>query len=108
MSKAIHVKEAPKFELPFSHAIKSGDFIYVSGQVGVNPKTLELVGEGIKEQTEQCLKNIEIILKSQNLTLDHIIKVNVFISDSKYSKEFNEKYQEVMLPPYPTRTTVQG
>lgn len=108
MSKAIKVEKAPKFDLPFSHAIKSGDFVYVSGQVGVDPETLIVVGEGIKEQTEQCIKNIETILKDQGLTLEHIIKVNVFLADSKYSKEFNETYTNIMQPPYPTRTTVSG
>lgn len=105
MAKAIDAEAAPKFDLPFSHAINTGDFVYISGQVGVNPETLEVVG-GIKEQTKQCFKNIGTILKEQELTLDHIVKVNVFLADSKYSQEFNEIYKEMLKPPYPARTTV--
>lgn len=106
MSNVIHVPGAPQFPLPFSHAIQAGDFVYVSGQVGVNPETLELAGETIEEQTVQCLRNIEIILEASGLSLDHVIKVNAHLSNGELTPRYNEAYAKVFTAPYPTRTTV--
>lgn len=105
MSEAIHVKQAPQFPLPFSHAIRSGDFVYVSGQVGVDPVTREVAGPTIEEQTRQCLRNIEIILEEVGLTLDHVIKSNAFVSRTEDFPGYNRTYAEVFSQPYPARTT---
>lgn len=105
MSKAVTVPEAPQFPLPFSHLLKAGDFVYVSGQVGVDPKTLEVVGDTIEAQTLQCLANLETILKSEGLTLDHVIKMNVFVSSGDDVPAFNKTYREAMKEPFPARTT---
>lgn len=105
MSKTIHSKEAPQFPLPFSHAVVAGDYVYVSGQVGVDPATRELVGETVEEQTVQCLRNIETILKSCGLTLDHVIKTNAFLLDKSLIPAYNKAYGETMSQPYPARTT---
>jgi len=105
MSQAIHVAKAPQFPLPFSHAIVSGDFVYVSGQVGVDPVTKEVVGSTIEEQTRQCLRNIEIILEEVGLTLDHVIKANAFVSRTEDFPGYNKTYAEVFKAPYPARTT---
>nr|WP_150959513.1 Rid family hydrolase [Aneurinibacillus sp. XH2] len=106
MSKTIHVSKAPQFPLPFSHAVKAGDFVYVSGQVGVDPETLELAGERIEEQTARCIRNVELILQEAGLTLDHVIKANVHLSDGNLIPAFNEVYAQMFQAPYPTRTTV--
>lgn len=106
MSKTIHVSKAPQFPLPFSHAVKAGDFVYVSGQVGVDPETLELAGETIEEQTARCIRNVELILQEAGLTLDHVIKANVHLSDGSLIPSFNEVYAQMFQAPYPTRTTV--
>ncbi|GIP37232.1 hypothetical protein J31TS4_05120 [Paenibacillus sp. J31TS4] len=108
MSKEIHAPKAPQFPLPFSHALRAGDFVYVSGQVGVDPATRELAGETIQEQTIRSLRNIELILEEADLTLDHVVKVNAHLTDLANSAGFNEAYQEVFQAPYPTRTTVQS
>ena len=84
MSTIIHASAAPKFPLPFSHAVRAGDFLYVAGQVGVDPQTLEPIG-GIKEQTEQCIRNIEVILQEAGLTLDHIVKATTHLATSRRS-----------------------
>ncbi|NHN31760.1 RidA family protein [Paenibacillus agricola] len=105
MSKAIHVPEAPQFSLPFSHAVRAGDFVYVSGQVGVDPVTCQIVGQTIEEQTRQCLRNLEIILEAEGLTLDHVIKSNAFVSRPEDFPGYNKTYSEVFTKPYPARTT---
>lgn len=108
MSKTIHSEQAPQFPLPFSHAVKAGDFVYVSGQVGVEPSTREVVGDTIEEQTKQCFKNVETILQSAGVTMDHVVKVDVHLTDIKNSAKFNEVYQNLFSSPYPARTTVQS
>lgn len=105
MSKAIQVPQAPQFPLPFSHAVQAGDFIYVSGQVGVDPITQAIAGPTIEEQTRQCLRNVEIILASVGLTLDHVIKSNAFVSRTEDFTGYNKTYSEVFQQPYPARTT---
>lgn len=106
MSTIIKAAAAPQFPLPFSHAIQAGDFVYVSGQVGVDPATLEVSGNTIEEQTEQCIRNIETILKAAGLTLDHVIKVNAHLSSGDLIPKYNEAYARMFNAPYPTRTTV--
>ncbi|MBP1993395.1 RidA family protein [Paenibacillus eucommiae] len=105
MSIAKNVAAAPQFPLPFSHSVRAGDFVYVSGQVGVNPATLEIVGTTIEEQTKQSLRNIEIILEAEGLTLDHVIKSNAYVSHTEDFPGYNQAYSEVFSKPYPTRTT---
>ncbi|WP_135550564.1 RidA family protein [Paenibacillus cymbidii] len=106
MSEAIRVGQAPQFPLPFSHAIRAGEFVYVSGQVGVDPVTRELVGDSVEAQTEQCIRNIEIILAECGLTFDHVIKTNAFLSNGADLPAYNETYARVVKNPYPARTTV--
>ena len=105
MAKAIHVNEAPQFPLPFSHAVRAGDFVYVSGQVGVDPATRQVVGETIEEQTVQALRNIETILKGCGLSLRHVIKTNAYLLDKSLIPAYNKAYAETMPQPYPARTT---
>lgn len=105
MSNTIHSKEAPQFPLPFSHAVRAGDFVYVSGQVGVDPETRQVVGETVEEQTVQCLRNIETILNSCGLTLEHVVKTNAFLLDKSLIPAYNKAYAETMSAPYPARTT---
>lgn len=106
MSKHIHTNLAPEFPLPFSQALRAGDFVYVSGQVGVDPATREVVGETIEEQTVQCLRNIETILEAAGLSLDHIVKINAFLSRQEDFPGYNRAYENVMKKPFPTRTSI--
>lgn len=106
MSKAIMIGEAPQFPLPFSHAIRAGDFVYVSGQVGVDPATLAVSGNDIESQTIQCFKNLEIILAAEGLTLDHVIKMNAYLSKGEHIPGYNKAYTSYITNPYPARTTV--
>jgi 2-iminobutanoate/2-iminopropanoate deaminase len=106
MSQHIHTNLAPEFPLPFSQALRAGDFVYVSGQVGVDPATREVAGETIEEQTVQCLRNIETILEAAGLSLDHIVKINAFLSRQEDFPGYNKAYENVMKKPFPTRTSI--
>src|SRR4051794_12380861 len=101
MSIHINTDQAPQFPLPFSQALRAGDFVYVSGQVGVDPQTRQLVGDTIEEQTAQCLSNISAILQAAGLTLEHVVKTNVHVGSMDYAPGFNRVYEQVMKPPFP-------
>jgi len=106
-SKAIHSKNAPKAIGPYSPAIKLGDFIYLSGQIPLDPTTAEVVAGGIREQTHQVFKNIEALLSEMDLETRHIVKTTVFMTDLAEFNEMNEVYGTYFNEPYPARSTIQ-
>ena len=90
----------------FSHAVVAGDFIYVSGTLGVKPKSMDLVEGGTGPETTQTLRNIETILTECDASLDDVVKVDVFLADMSMFAEMNEAYLEVMGSDPPARITV--
>lgn len=105
MSEPIQCEQAPHFPLPFSHAMRCGDFVLVSGQVGVDPETLIPRGD-IRSETKQCIENIEAILKTCGLTLDHVVRIATHLADMSDQDEYNEVYASMIKAPFPTRITV--
>jgi 2-iminobutanoate/2-iminopropanoate deaminase len=91
---------------PYSHAVRSGDLLYVSGQAGVDPATGKVVEGGITRQVEQTFANIQSILQLAGLSFDHVIKVNVYLTDMNNFAAMNEVYARMFTQPYPARTTV--
>ena len=90
----------------YSHAIDAGEYIYVSGQTAKNSLTLEKQDLNIQEQTEECFKNINRILKELNLTEANIVKANVYLTGMKHFEGMNEVYKTKFTEPYPARTCV--
>ncbi len=105
MTTIFRSNHAPSFPLPFSHAVRAGDFVYVAGQVGVDPQTLDPIG-GIREQTAQCIKHIEAILKEAGLSLDHIVKITTHLARTEDQDGYNEVYERMIAAPFPARITV--
>ncbi len=91
---------------PYSHAVKSGDFIFLSGQLPLEPKTGKLIEGDITKQTEQCFMNLFNVLKSSNLTSDNVVKVNVYLTNMNDFNTMNTVYSKQFYPPYPARTTI--
>lgn len=89
----------------FCHAVVAGDFIFVSGTLGVKPNSMELVEGGTGPETTQTLQNIETILKASRASLEDIVKVNVFLTDMSTFDEMNEAYLKVMGADPPARIT---
>ncbi|MGI2295069.1 RidA family protein [Paenibacillus sp. GXUN7292] len=104
MIREIGASENPS--LPFSSATAFGDLVFVSGQGGLSPETGEIAGQDLESQTVQTLENIRLILAKADLTLQHIVKVNVYLKDRSHYKEFNEVYRRYFRSPYPSRTLV--
>ena len=90
----------------FCHAAVAGDFIFVSGTLGVKPNSMDLVEGGTGPETIQTLRNIEAVLKGCDASLDDVAKVNVFLSDMSTFAEMNEAYLGVMGSEPPARITV--
>lgn len=90
----------------FCHAVVAGDFIYVSGTLGVKPNSMDLVQGGTGPETTQTLRNIEAILKACGASLDDVVKVDVFLEDMGMFAEMNEAYLAVMGANPPARITV--
>jgi len=90
----------------FCHAVKAGDFIFVSGTLGTRPGTMELVKGGTGAETEQTLRHMETILKACGATLRDLVKVNVFLADMETFSEMNSAYLSVMGDDPPARITV--
>lgn len=91
---------------PYSHAVESGEFIYLSGQTPIESQTGKLVEGDIVAQTEQCFKNLFQVLKAAGLTPDNVQKVNVFLTNMSDFTAMNTVYSKQFTSPYPARTTI--
>ncbi|MCL2651339.1 MAG: RidA family protein [Candidatus Azobacteroides sp.] len=106
MKKVISTNNAPAAIGPYSQAIRIGDMLFVSGQLGINPATGDFVSGGVKEQTEQVFKNIKAILKEAGSSLDNVVKTTVFLFDMADFAVMNEVYGKEFSAPYPARSAV--
>jgi 2-iminobutanoate/2-iminopropanoate deaminase len=92
MKKVIHTEKAPKAVGPYSQAIQSGNTLFISGQIPMDPATGKIVEGGIKEQTEQVLKNIGAILEEAGFAYDDVVKSTCLLSDMDNFAAMNEVY----------------
>lgn len=104
--KALSTTQAPAAIGPYSQAIEANGFVYVSGQLPLNPATGQFAEGGVKELTRQAFHNAEAILKEAGLTLKNVVKTSVFLADMNDFAEMNEAYAEFFEPPYPARSAV--
>jgi len=102
----IQSNKAAKVVGPYSQAIEHNGFVFTAGQIGKDPKT-DVLLEGIEQQTEQVLKNIELILEAVGLSRNHIVKTTVFIVNMDDYAKMNEVYGNFFRDHFPARSTVQ-
>lgn len=107
MKKAIQIPGAPAPIGPYSQAIISGNTVYVSGQIPLNPFTGELEIDTIEIATHRILKNIESLLKEADMTLENIVKCSIFMTDLGQFSEMNAVYGSYFSAVPPARETVQ-
>lgn len=91
-------------ELPFSEAVQVGDTLYISGQVGIKPGTMQLVDGGMSAQSRQVLENIQLVLEEHGYVLSDLVKCTVMLEDIGDWPAFNEIYQAFLSKPYPARS----
>ena len=106
MKKKIETDNAPKAIGTYSQAIEAGNTIYLSGQIPLDPKTMELV-EGNENQIRQVFKNIQAVCESSEVSLNEIVKLNVYLSDLSVFSLVNEVMKEIFSEPYPARAAIQ-
>jgi len=91
---------------PYSQGLRVGDFVFVSGQGPLDPKTGQIVGKNIEEQTARVLENIKAILEAGGATMADVVKANAHLSDMTLFDRYNKVYVTYFPDPKPTRTTV--
>ena len=106
MREPIQTDRAPAAIGPYSQAIRAGGFVFVSGQIPIDPATGEFVKGGVAEQTEQVLKNLGAVLQAAGSGLDKVVKTTVFLADMKEFAQMNEVYAKFFTEAPPARATV--
>lgn len=91
---------------PYSHAVESGELVFLSGQTPIDSNTGKLVQGDIAAQTAQCFQNLFEVLAATGLTPDNVVKVNVFLTDMENFGAMNEVYATKFSKPFPARTTI--
>jgi 2-iminobutanoate/2-iminopropanoate deaminase len=107
MKSPLHSVHAPQPIGPYSQAMRAGDFVFLSGQIGIDPAVGRITGKNAAGQAEQTLKNIKAILTAAGLTVDHVIKTTIFLSDMDDFGAVNEVYGDFFHSDPPARSTVQ-
>ncbi|KKS46723.1 hypothetical protein A3J20_04250 [Candidatus Gottesmanbacteria bacterium RIFCSPLOWO2_02_FULL_42_29] len=107
MKKAVVTDKSPKAIGPYSQAVKISDLVFVSGQIGNDPKTGEMVKGGINVQTRQVLKNLNEVLKAAGTAEKNVLKVTVYLTNMEDFPVVNGIYGKFFSEPYPARATVQ-
>jgi len=103
--QAIQTNGAPAALGPYSQGIRSGDLVFCSGQVGLDPATGELA-DGVEAQAERALRNLQAVLDAAGLGLDDVVKTTIFLTDVGDFAAINAVYAKFMPEPPPARSTV--
>ena len=107
MKSILETSEAPAPIGPYSQAVLSGNTLYTSGQIAINPKSGDLVLDSIEEETHQVMKNLKLYFQRREMTFDHVIKSSIFISDMDNFGRINEIYGQYFTSDFPARETVE-
>lgn len=108
MFEAVSTNSAPKALGPYSQAIRAGQFLFVSGQVPIDPSTGELVAGSIAQQTRRALQNIGEILNAAGSSFQHVVRTTVYLADLADFPAMNETYATFFTAPQPARSTIQA
>jgi len=105
MKKAIQSKSAPAAIGTYSQAIHAGDTVYLSGQIGLDPASMQLA-EGIDAQTHRVFRNLAAVADAAGLTLDHAVRMTVYLTDLAHFARVNEIMAQYVREPFPARAAV--
>jgi len=107
MREVISTPNAPQAIGPYSQAIRANGFIFISGQIPIDPKTQKIVEGGVALQTEQVMKNLEAILRTAGSTLEKVVRTGVFLKDMGEFAAMNDVYERFFPQAAPARSTVE-
>jgi 2-iminobutanoate/2-iminopropanoate deaminase len=108
VKQIIRTEDAPGAIGPYSQAVVAGGFVFASGQIPTDPSTGQFVEGGIREQTEQVLRNLSKVLEAAGASLAHVVKTTVFLSDMNDFAAMNEVYASFFTEDAPARSTVEA
>ena len=103
----ITTDQAPSAIGAYSQAIRVGKFVFISGQIPLDPKTMQVVNGDINDHITQVLSNIKAIAEESAATINDIVKINVYLTDLKYFQNVNEVMESYFDEPYPARAAVE-
>lgn len=106
MRQSVTSARGPAAIGPYSHAVWAGDLLYLSGQTPIDPATGKLVDGDVGVQTMRAFDNLETVLNDAGLTMDHVIKCNVYLTSMTDFPAMNAAYEQRFTRPFPSRTTV--
>ena len=105
--EAIQTDSAPKALGPYSQAVRHGSMLFVSGQLGLDPVTNQLVGDDIESQIDQVLANVEAICVKAGTSIQHTLKLTLYLQDLSDFAAVNQALEANLTAPYPARATTQ-
>jgi 2-iminobutanoate/2-iminopropanoate deaminase len=108
MKDIVHTDRGPKPVGPYSQATKANGFLFMAGQISLDPKTGEMTGTDVRQQTQRVLENVKGILEAAGSNLHHVVKTTIFLKDMNDFSAMNEVYAQYFSSAPPARTTVQA
>ena len=103
----VQTQKAPAPIGPYNQAILSGNTLYISGQICINPESGELENADVRMETHRCMLNLQAILDAAGMDFTHVVKTTIFITDMKKFAEINDVYGKFFKGDYPARETVE-
>lgn len=107
MLESVATGNAPKAVGPYSQAVKANGFIFLSGQIPLDPQTQQLVQGDVAKETERVLENLKAVVEAAGSSLSRVVKTTVFLADMNDFAKMNEVYARYFCAPLPARSTVQ-
>lgn len=104
--QVIHTSKAPEPIGPYSQAIRTNDFLFLSGQVAINPETNELIAGDVTAEATQVMENLKAVLSEAKMTFEHVVKTTIYLADMNLFGAVNDVYGSYFTGDYPARETV--
>jgi 2-iminobutanoate/2-iminopropanoate deaminase len=108
MKHEISTRSAPAAMGPYAQAISDGDWLFCSGQLGVDSATGRIIDGGVVAETRRAMENLREVLRAAGLGFDDVVKTTIYVADLEDFDTVNRIYGEHLSPPYPARSTVQA
>ena len=107
MKDRVQTDDAPKAIGPYSQAIKANGLVFTSGQIPLDPQTMQIIEGGVREQTERVMNNLKAVLEAAGSSFDRVVKTTVFLADLNDFADMNEVYGRFFGDAPPARSTVE-